>query len=76
MIVEGLNIAYQAAAAWDLLRDLARGQPLGAAVALVFAAHMILSAAGALLDRWEAANPRRSSRSAAAPPACAAEPGR
>lgn len=76
MIVEGLNIASQAAAVWDLLRDLARSQPLGAAVALIFAADLVLSAAGALLDRWEGASSRRSSRNAGAPPACAAEPGR
>lgn len=76
MIVEGLSVASQAAAVWDLLRDLARSQPLGAAVALIFATDMVLSAAGALLDRWEAANPRRSSRNAAAPPACAAESAR
>lgn len=76
MVTEGLSIAVGAAAVWDLTRDLARGQPLGAAVVLIFAADAIFSAAGALLDRWEAADPRRSSRKAAAPPACAAEPGR
>lgn len=76
MIVEGLSIVAEAGAAWDLLRDLARSQPLGAVVALIFAADAVLCAAGALIDRWEAANSRRSSRNAAAPPACAAEPGR
>lgn len=76
MIVEGLSVASQAAAVWDLLRDLARSQPLGAAVVLIFAADAVFSLAGALLDRWEAADPHRSSRKAAAPPACAVEPGR
>lgn len=76
MIVEGLSIAAGAAAVWDLTRDLARSQPLGAVVVLIFAADVVFNAAGALLDRWEAADPRLSSRKAAAPPACAAEPGR
>lgn len=76
MIIEGLSFAGYAVAVWDVVRELARSQPLGAVVALALAADLLLGVFGALADRWEGVNRRPASRKATAPPACGAEPAR
>lgn len=78
MVMQGV------ASVWNLVVALARGQPLGALIILILLADGVLSVAGALLDRWEAAARRRpvippcapASRSDATPPACGAAAGR